>query len=103
MRVNSGFKKVCPAPFYTLVIHSDLKVSVCCVDWDKQAVVGDLSNQTLQEIWNGQKLYAFQLLHLNGNKNELSGCKNCTYLHTCPDYIDELTSNKFNDRLNNNL
>jgi len=44
-------KIVCPSPFYTLIIHSDLKVSVCCVDWSKQAVVGDLKIQGLHEIW----------------------------------------------------
>ena len=46
-------KNVCPSPFYTLVIHSDLKVSVCCVDWAKKAVVGDLNVDTLADIWGG--------------------------------------------------
>ena len=41
-------KRVCAFPFYTLVVHSDLRVSICCVDWAKQAVVGDLKTETLR-------------------------------------------------------
>ena len=32
-------KEVCPYPFYTLVVHADLNVSLCCVDWNKKTVV----------------------------------------------------------------
>ena len=46
-------KKTCPFPFYTLAIHSNLKVSVCCVDWNKKTVVGDPKINTLKEIWTG--------------------------------------------------
>ena len=46
-------KKICPFPFYTLAIHSNLKVSVCCVDWNKKTVAGDLKINTLKEIWTG--------------------------------------------------
>src|SRR5208282_3672047 len=45
-------KCCCPSPFYILIIHSDLNVSVCCVDWNKKLVVGNLREQTLKEIWN---------------------------------------------------
>ncbi len=83
-------KAVCPFPFYTLVIHSDLRVSVCCVDWNKQAVVGDLRNETLADVWKGEALRTFQLRHLQRRRHELAGCKKCTYLHTAPDNIDTL-------------
>jgi len=83
-------KEVCPFPFYTLVIHSDLKVSVCCVDWNKKAVVGDLRNQSLIEIWRGRALHDFQLRHLERRRNELPGCRDCIYLHTAPDNLDDL-------------
>ncbi len=94
----SATKAVCPFPFYTLVIHSDLKVSVCCVDWNKQTVVGDLRNESLGEIWKGDKLRTFQLRHLQRRRHELAGCKNCTYLHTAPDNIDSLSESVFLQR-----
>ncbi|MFO1118092.1 MAG: radical SAM/SPASM domain-containing protein [Beijerinckiaceae bacterium] len=91
-------KDVCPFPFYSLVIHSDLRVSVCCVDWAKQAVVGDLSKQTLAEVWRGQALRDFQTAHLEGRRRELTACRNCTFLHTAPDNLDGLTVAEFAQR-----
>ena len=92
-------KTVCPFPFYTLVVHSDLRVSVCCVDWAKQAVVGDAATQTLAEIWRGAPLREFQLEHLRGRKAQLEACRSCTYLHTAPDNLDGLTAEEYAARL----
>jgi len=102
VRLNSDYfgkkKQVCPFPFYTFVIHSDLKVSVCCVDVAKEAVVGDLRTETVTEIWRGQKLRAFQLMHLERRANQHPACRNCTYLYTAPDILDDLTVEEFLDR-----
>jgi radical SAM protein with 4Fe4S-binding SPASM domain len=81
-------KEVCPSPFYVTVIHSDMNVSVCCVDWAKETVVGNLKEKTLKEIWGGEELRKFQALHLNGKRSEIKACKNCTYIHTFPDRIE---------------
>ena len=91
-------KECCPFPFYTLVIHSDLRVSVCCVDWDKKTVVGDLKTQTLKEIWNGEALRDFQLKHLQRRRKEIEACTNCTFLHTAPDNMDDLSPDVFMQR-----
>lgn len=85
-------KKICPFPFYTLVIHSDLKVSVCCVDWNKKLVVGDLNTQNILDIWNGDKLRDIWTKHLTLKRSELDGCRDCTFIHTAPDNIDSVPS-----------
>ena len=92
-------KETCPFVFYSLVIHSDLKVSVCCVDWEKKTLIGDLKNETLKDIWNGEKLREIQLLHINKRKNEIDGCKNCTYLNTARDNLESLTEKEFLSRV----
>jgi radical SAM protein with 4Fe4S-binding SPASM domain len=92
-------KNVCPMPFYTLVIHSDLQVSVCCVDWSKEALIGDLKTQSIQSIWNGDRMHNFRLLHLKGERSQISACKNCTYLHTLPDNIDNLSPDQYLQRI----
>jgi MoaA/NifB/PqqE/SkfB family radical SAM enzyme len=91
-------KTVCPSPFYTLVIHSDLKVSVCCVDWAKKAVVGDLNVDTLADIWGGVEVENFRIKHLEGRRNEIPACAKCTYLHTYPDNLDGLTKEVYISR-----
>ncbi len=91
-------KSACPLPFYTLVIHSDLRVSPCCVDWDKRAVVGDLRTDTLVDIWHGAPMRNFRLEHLRGNRRMLEACARCTYLYTVPDNVDSLAADTYLSR-----
>lgn len=92
-------KEVCPYPFYSLIVHADLRVSVCCVDWDKKLIAGDLKKETLAEIWHGDKFREIQLKHLQRRKSELDGCRHCTYIHTAIDNIDDLDEKTFLGRL----
>lgn len=91
-------KCACPFPFYTIVVHSDFQVSVCCVDWSKQLVVGNLVTESLLDIWRGARLREIQLAHLNGKRSSLPGCATCTYLHTAPDSVDALSADEFQRR-----
>lgn len=95
-------KQCCPFPFYTLVVHADLKVSPCCVDWDRRVVVGDLQAQTLSEIWNGSALHELRLSHLMHDKRHLDGCSTCDYFQAnSPDDMDDLTADEYCGRLLN--
>jgi radical SAM protein with 4Fe4S-binding SPASM domain len=85
-------KKACPFPFYTLVIHSSGDVSVCCVDWEKKTSVGNIFEQSLRDIWHGDRLRDFQRMQIEGRRHENEACRNCTFLYTTPDNIDEITS-----------
>lgn len=86
----------CPYPFYTLVVHADLTVSVCCPDWNKQLVVGNLANETLKEIWNGAKLYDLQCSLLEQNFSDYSVCRTCSfYKINSGDNIDILSLEEY--------
>jgi len=74
-------KKRLPFPFYTLVVHSDLRVSVCCVDWAKETVVGDSRRKRSQRSGEANAS-GIQLAHLDRRRSEISACRNCTFLHT---------------------
>nr|WP_325185729.1 SPASM domain-containing protein [uncultured Oscillibacter sp.] len=50
---------VCPFPFYSLTAAPDGIVSVCCSDWQRKLVIGDLTRQSLMEVWNGETLRTF--------------------------------------------
>ncbi|HVI51603.1 MAG TPA: radical SAM/SPASM domain-containing protein [Candidatus Sulfotelmatobacter sp.] len=91
-------KEACPFPFYTLVIHSDLTVSVCCVDWAKKTAVGSLKTESLREVWLGPKLRDFRLTHLRKQRRQIEACKSCTFLHTAPDNLDSLDPEVFVSR-----
>ncbi len=91
-------KEVCPSPFYVSVIHADMQVSVCCVDWSKSTVIGDLRSQTLKEIWEGDRLHQFQMMHLAREAGANPACSGCTYRFTFPDFLDDLSPTEFSKR-----
>lgn len=82
---------VCPQPFKGLAINFDGTVSVCCVDWSHGTVVGDLKKESLFDIWNGQKLRTFRMLHLMKQRHKIPVCANCQYIkgHKPLSYLDD--------------
>jgi radical SAM protein with 4Fe4S-binding SPASM domain len=71
---------VCPQPFYTLAVNFNGVVSVCCVDWTMNTIVGDCRTQSLHAIWNSDSLREFRLLHLRGHRERNPACAKCQYV-----------------------
>ena len=67
----------CDKPFRELSIWVDGKVSYCCRDFDWFGVVGDLTKQSIQEIWHGKKMNEYRNLFREGRQSEILLCKNC--------------------------
>lgn len=85
----SGETAVCPFPFYSLVINPDGIVTVCCSDWLRSLAIGDLTDQSLLEVWNGEPLRTFWTDMLSGNRNKYEMCAQCGYLrYNSTDNID---------------
>jgi len=95
-------KEVCPYPFFTLAIKCSGDVVLCCVDWNNATIVGNLREQSLSEIWFGEKLRSMRLMHLQRRKNGNPSCKNCTMMDTLPDTdnIDNIPEDEFEEILN---
>ncbi|MBS3096743.1 radical SAM protein [Candidatus Woesearchaeota archaeon] len=58
-------------------INWDGRVSVCCVDYSEDGIIGDVNKQSLAEIWNGYTIRKYREMHLNGEFDKLPVCKNC--------------------------
>lgn len=82
-------KTVCPYPFYAVAINFNGTVSLCCADWSHGTVVGDVHRDSLKSIWNGQRLFDFRKMHLEGRRCDNPACGDCYYLRCAPDNIDE--------------
>ena len=67
----------CNYLWYWPNINWDGKVSICCMDNGK-CVIGDVSKDSLYNIWNGEKLRKIRLMHLNKEYDKINVCKNCT-------------------------
>lgn len=73
-------KEVCPFLFTTMVINNEGIVHLCCVDWKTEFILGDLKTERIEDIWNGEKLRNYQILHLKKLKNQISICRQCESL-----------------------
>lgn len=87
--------KVCPYTFYTLNINFNGKVSICCVDWSHNVVVGDVKKQTVKEIWFGDKLKELKNNWRTGEIKKHKICGKCNFYKNLPEYsnIDDYVLN----------
>lgn len=75
-------RKVCPYIFYIMVVNSDARVSTCVGDWPNKLIVGDLRQQSVKEVWQGEVIDGYRIKHLEGNRafNDFcGGCEVVTY------------------------
>ncbi|MDP2947018.1 MAG: radical SAM protein [Nanoarchaeota archaeon] len=75
----------CYALWFSPAINWDGRVSLCCMDWDEKLIIGDINNQNLAEIWQGEKLKNYRKIHLQGKYNQLPVCDKCNYWSWWPD------------------
>jgi radical SAM protein with 4Fe4S-binding SPASM domain len=76
--VRQPLAKRCTLPFRELSVTWNGDVCVCCHDWAHEAVVGNVLEQPLEEIWYGDKWVAFRRM-LNAKNREFGPCKRCDY------------------------
>lgn len=69
--------QVCPEAFDKLSINWDGKVTVCCKDYDDYMILGDLNQNSIQQIWNCEKLKQYRKLISNGEYDKMFLCKTC--------------------------
>lgn len=86
-------KQVCAYPFYVLAVNADGSVSLCGNDWAYGTVVGNVKQQSLQEIWHGEALYEFRKTMLENRRREIPACADCYYLQIVPDNLDAYAQN----------
>jgi MoaA/NifB/PqqE/SkfB family radical SAM enzyme len=69
---RSDILKACQMPWTGLMVESDGNAKVCCYT---SPYVGNLNEQTLEEIWNGEPIKALRKSFIDGCPPE--GCVNC--------------------------
>jgi radical SAM protein with 4Fe4S-binding SPASM domain len=60
------WSEICQHPWMSMTIKSNGEVAMCMEDFDNEIVLGDIKNDTLSDIWNGQKYREFREAHLEG-------------------------------------
>jgi len=71
------FDFACTHPWDELVIGADGRASLCCLDYELKAQVGDIRRQTVAEIWKGDILQNYRNLQLQNRYEDIAICKGC--------------------------
>lgn len=61
------------------------EVSICCCDTFKEAIIGNINQENLHDIWSGEKIKQYRQYHLRSQYNKIPLCKNCDVWTTYPD------------------
>lgn len=67
----------CPELWRRLIILSDGTATLCPRDMKKNYVIGNIHEQTIPEIWTGEKMQQARNLHRQGCFKEISSCRHC--------------------------
>ena len=61
----------------------------CCMvlGQDSKGVLGHLSDQTIEEVWNGDKYQWLRQMHRDHRFDEIDFCKNCDMLYDAPEAL----------------
>ena len=73
------YSSPCILPYIQMIIRPDGKVSRCCQDAYGNETMGDLKNQSIKEIWNGNAFDDLRRKVLE-NRKEKEVCRKCDIL-----------------------
>ncbi|NUO08527.1 MAG: radical SAM protein [Candidatus Brocadia sp.] len=69
----------CTFLWYNPVILWDGRVTTCCVDYQGKGIVGDIKENTLAKIWQGDALQKVRKAHLEGRYDSILLCGKCQF------------------------
>jgi len=72
-----NIEKECYLPFYKMFIDWNGNVLVCCNDWGRQGVVGNLNSSSIEDIWISEEMTQYRMFLKNGDRKGVSPCKYC--------------------------
>lgn len=64
----------------TMQVLWDGRVVPCCYDFDGKMILGDLTKETVSEVWNGETFENFRAIHRNKEFSKLPICADCDKL-----------------------
>jgi radical SAM protein with 4Fe4S-binding SPASM domain len=62
-----------------MVISWNGDVPLCCNDYENKIILGNVKNQSIKEIWGGEKPRKIRELHKGGEFEKLNICAQCEY------------------------
>lgn len=80
IKLRSKRSKRCSTPILTFNILYDGKVILCCDDYNKKMILGNINNSSIKEIWNSKQYENIRKMLYNGEYKKIPVCCNCNKL-----------------------
>jgi radical SAM protein with 4Fe4S-binding SPASM domain len=76
-KLGRGEYHLCPYPWFSFTIASNGDVVACCRDLEHKTVLGNLLEQELDAVWNGERYQALRRDLLGRQPERQAACRNC--------------------------
>jgi radical SAM protein with 4Fe4S-binding SPASM domain len=90
---NQFDRTPCADLWYKMAINWEGKVVLCCHDFSALGVIGDLTRQSVSEVWNGDAVQQLRRAHAKRDYQRTSLCRGCREWSTDQDefaYFEEV-------------
>jgi radical SAM protein with 4Fe4S-binding SPASM domain len=68
----------CHLPFTQMNVLFNGDVIICCHDWNRATVVGNVKTSSLREVWNSPRMNEVRRLIVNKKYAQLDSCRDCS-------------------------
>ncbi len=72
-------KTRCHLPFREMAIRQDGVVPICCMDWQRETLMGKFPEKSLQDIWEGEVFFRTRSVLFNKERGAINPCNRCNY------------------------
>jgi len=76
-RKEGSIRYPCNRPWYWMAINAKGKVILCSEDWDEKMIMGDVTKDSIYDIWHGDKYNFVKKCHIDAEWDKLPPCKSC--------------------------
>lgn len=70
----------CEIPFYQMNILFNGDSIICCHDWNRDMIVGNVEMNSLGEVWNSEEMNEIRRLVLRKEYNQIDACQDCSFV-----------------------
>jgi radical SAM protein with 4Fe4S-binding SPASM domain len=70
----------CELPFYQMNILFNGDVIICCHDWERTTLVGNIRDNSLRQIWNSERMNEIRRLVIAKRYEQIGSCRECSII-----------------------
>lgn len=78
MLTGQRIRKPCDRLWRTFTILVNGDVALCCLDYSGKEILGNVTDESIRQIWNNARYRELRRLHRNSQQDQIPLCNNCS-------------------------